>query len=72
MKECNKRMTIEELEQLRLPTISIQIVASIMKVTPRFLQMGLQQGRFPFGEAVKMKRWSYYINTEKFIKYMKV
>lgn len=64
-------MTLQELEQQRPAKTPVRVAAEIMEVTPRFLQMGLQQGRFPFGTGVKMKRWSYYINTEKFIKYMK-
>jgi len=51
--------------------IRILDAAAIMGVTPRFLQMGLQQGRFPFGVGVEMDQWSYYINTERFLKYMK-
>lgn len=63
-------MTIDELRQKRPPTITIQEAASIMDVTPRFLQMALQQGRFPFGVGVEMDRWAYYINTERFLLYM--
>lgn len=64
-------MPIEQLEQLSSPTITVQEAAAIMGVTPRFLQLALQQNKFPFGVGVKMDRWSYYINTERFKKYMK-
>jgi hypothetical protein len=50
--------------------LSVKDAAAIMDVTPRFLQMGLQQGRFPFGVGVEMEQWAYYINTERFIRYM--
>lgn len=51
--------------------ITIQQAAKIMGVTPRFLHLGLQNDKFPFGTAVKMnKRWSYYINAERFEKWM--
>lgn len=51
--------------------ILMNILNSIMGVTPRFLHIGLQNNRFPFGTAVKFeRRWSYYINTERFIRYM--
>ncbi len=50
--------------------LPVKIAAEIMGVPPRFLQMALQQGRFPFGVGVEMTAWSYYINTERFIKYM--
>lgn len=65
-------MTLQKLLQTnpRPPKISVQDAAQIMDVTPRFLQIALQQGKFPFGTGVKMDRWAYYINTERFIKYM--
>ncbi len=50
--------------------ITVQEAAQEMGVTPRFLQMGLQYSKFPFGTAVKMKRWAYYINRQQFEDYM--
>lgn len=50
--------------------LTVQEAAAIMGVTPRFLQMALQQNKFPFGVGVKMGKWSYYINTDRFIAYM--
>jgi hypothetical protein len=64
-------MTLQELENKKPPKVTIQEASAIMGVNPRFLQMGLQYNRFPFGTAVKMTReWAYYINTERFIRYM--
>jgi len=64
-------MTLQEIEKLNKPNLTIKEASQVMGVTPGFLQMGLQQGRFPFGTAVKMStRWRYYINTERFIDYM--
>ena len=37
--------------------LTIKQAAAIMDVTPRFLQMELQQGRFPFGVGVEMDSW---------------
>lgn len=66
-------MTLDELikSDPKPPKITVQQAAAIMSVTPRFLQIGLQQSRFPFGVGVEMEQWAYYINTERFIKYMK-
>lgn len=52
--------------------VSVAEAARIMGVTPMFLRMGLRLGRFPFGTAVQMPggRWSYYINAERFRRYM--
>lgn len=64
-------MTLDELIRERPARISVPDAAKIMDVTPRFIHAGLQRGKFNFGTAIKMsKRWSYYINTERFIQYM--
>lgn len=51
--------------------MTVQEAAKIMGVTPRFLQLALQQEKFPFGIGVKMGKWSYYINTRRFLVYMR-
>lgn len=43
-------------------------VAKLLHKSKDFVEQGLQQGRFPWGYAVKMKNWSYLINGEKFAK----
>ncbi len=51
--------------------ISVTEAAEEMGVTPQFLRLALQQGRFGFGVAVRFeKRWSYYINRKQFQEYM--
>lgn len=50
--------------------LTVKEAAALMGVTPQFLRLGLQQGRLPFGVAVKFKRWSYYINPAKFYEYL--
>jgi hypothetical protein len=64
-------MTLQELAEKHPYTITVQEAAEIMDVTPRFLQLALQQSRFPFGTGVEMGRWTFYINTERFLLYMK-
>lgn len=51
--------------------ISISEAAKLLNVSPLFLRMGLRQGKFPFGVAVLMKRWTYYINDQKLNQYLK-
>ncbi len=59
MQSQSKRLTVPE-------------AAAIMDCDPQFLRIALQQGRFSeFGTAVKMRRWVYYINTERFYRYLK-
>jgi len=51
--------------------LSITEAAKAMDVDPQFLRLALQQGRFDFGVAVKMKgRFAYYINANRFFGYM--
>lgn len=50
-------------EVINLPVI---LVAKLMHKSKEFVEDGLQQGRFPWGYAVKMKNWSYWINSKRF------
>ena len=52
--------------------ISVVEAARLMGVTPMFLRIGLREGKFPFGTAVRMPggRWSYYINATRFERYL--
>jgi hypothetical protein len=52
--------------------LTVEQAAAIMGVTAQHLRIGLQQQRYPFGAAVRMsRRWSYYINSARFEKYMR-
>ncbi len=52
--------------------LTVSEVAKIMGYQPQFLRLSLQQGLFDFGVAVKTSsnRYTYYINANKFYKYM--
>lgn len=64
-------MTLDQLEKDMPPTITIPQAAEIMSVTPQFLRLAIMEGRFPFGVGVKMEQNVFYINTVRFIKYMR-
>ena len=64
-------MTLSDLEKDKPPTITVLQAAEIMSVTPQFLRLAIMEGRFPFGVGVKMEQNVFYINTVRFIKYMK-
>ncbi len=49
--------------------LPVALVAKLMKKSKRFVEDGLQQDRFPWGHAVKMKKWSYFISSVKFTEY---
>ncbi|HIZ55151.1 MAG TPA: helix-turn-helix domain-containing protein [Firmicutes bacterium] len=42
------------------------LAAKLMGASKGFVEEGLQQGRFPWGYAVKRRKWSYWINAKKF------
>jgi len=63
-------MDKKPVEEFRQSKVALSDAAVMLSVTPQFLRIALQQGRFPFGTAVKMKRWAYYINSERFYNYI--
>jgi len=56
----------------RKTELSVEKAAKIMHKDAHYLRLGLQQGIFPFGNAVQKPngRWSYNIIPMKFYKYM--
>ncbi len=51
--------------------ITVEEAAEKMGITPMFLRLGMRDGKFPFGAAVKFeKQWRYYINPIRFEKWM--
>ena len=64
-------MTLQDIEQNKPLTLSVTEAAKIMGIAPHFLRCALLQGRFPFGVGVEMERNEFYINTERFLKYMR-
>lgn len=53
-------------------TLTIAEAADKMGVTAQFLRIALQRGKFDFGVAVQMsgKRYTYYIDRNKFERYL--
>lgn len=53
--------------------MNIPEAAKRLNKSEQFIRIGLQNGRLPFGSAVKVsqRRWSYHISEEAFEKYMK-
>ena len=47
--------------------MSVKDAAAALGASEAFVRRGLQQGRFPWGYAVRgKKRWSYFISEEMF------
>ncbi len=49
--------------------IPVNLAAKLMGKSKEWVMLGLQNGVFPWGYAVKMKDWSYFISSVKFTEY---
>lgn len=50
--------------------VSIKEAADLLDIPQQLLRLSLQEGCFPFGVAVKRKRWSYYINRARLVAWL--
>lgn len=51
--------------------MTVKTAASLLGMPEQLLRIGLQQGRFDFGVALKTSsRYSYYINATKLYEYI--
>ena len=64
-------MNLDELKSRHPLTVPVNEAALIMGVSAQFLRMALLQEKFSFGVGVKMGQNEFYINTERFLLYMK-
>lgn len=57
---------------MSMERLSVIEAAERMGVSDQFLRIALQQEKFPFGTAIKLSeyRWTYYINSAAFEKFM--
>jgi hypothetical protein len=47
--------------------LSVEEASKLLNASPQFIRIGLQQGVFPWGYAVKTSsRYTYFILTKKF------
>ncbi len=46
--------------------LSVTLVAKLMKKSKEWVMQGLRDGVFPWGYAVKLTKWSYFISSAKF------
>jgi len=55
-----------EITQDGCVNVPIPVVAALMGKSRAWVMQGLQDGVFPWGYAVKMKKWSYFVSSVKF------
>lgn len=49
--------------------LPIPLVAKLMKKSKEWVMQGLRDGVFPWGYAVKLTNWSYFVSSVKFTEY---
>ena len=49
--------------------LPVKLVAKLMNKSTEWVMQGLRDGVFPWGYAVKLTKWSYYISSVKFTEY---
>ena len=55
-----------EIQSGTVINLPIGLVANLMGKSKAWVSQGLQDGVFPWGYAVKLKNWSYFISSVKF------
>jgi len=59
-------LPVAEIDTDPFVNVPVAIAAKLMRKSYDFVAKGLQDGVFPFGYAVKLQDWSYYISAVKF------
>ena len=49
--------------------LPVTLAAKLMKKSKEWVMQGLRDGVFPWGYAVKLQKWSYFISSVKFTEY---
>ena len=49
--------------------LPVTLAAKLMKKSKEWVMQGLRDGVFPWGYAVKLSKWSYFISSVKFTEY---
>ncbi len=57
---------IQHNEVINLP---VNVAARLMNKSKEWVMQGLRDGVFPWGYAVKLVKWSYFISSVKFTEY---
>lgn len=60
---------VADISQDACINVPIPVAAKLMGKSRDWVAQGLQDGVFPWGYAVKLKKWSYFISSVKFTEY---
>lgn len=61
--------TIAIIQENSVVNVPISLVARLMGKSKEWVAQGLQDGVFPWGYAVKLRKWSYFVSSVKFTEY---
>lgn len=62
-------LPVAEIIQDTAANLPVDLVAKLMHKSEKFVRDGLIQGTCPFGYAVEMKEWSFYISPKLFTEF---
>lgn len=65
----NEYLPAAQIQQDPVVNLPVPVAAKLMGKSVPWVQKGLQDGIFPWGYAVKLTRWSYFISSVKFTEY---
>lgn len=58
--------TVQHVVVVNVP---VPLIAKLMGKSKEWVAQGLRDGVFPWGYAVKMSKWSYFVSSVKFTEY---
>lgn len=65
----NNSTTEEAIDLDVCVNLPVPVAAKLMGKSREWIMQGLRDGVFPFGYAVKLKEWSYFISSIKFTEF---
>lgn len=60
---------VADISQDVCVNVPLPVAAKLMGKSREWVAQGLQEGIFPWGYAVKLSKWSYFISSVKFTEY---
>lgn len=61
--------TAAKVQKNNAVNVPIPVIAKLMGKSKEWVMQGLRDNVFPWGYAVKMKNWSYFVSSVKFTEY---
>lgn len=62
-------LPVPEVQTDEVLNVPVPLAARLMRKSQDWIKQGLRDGVFPWGYAVKLKKWNYFISSVKFTEY---